>query len=301
MSEFGLVSVAGYRFLMQQDHLASVAETGIKPHIYFIGRRPRIMLDERSVRISLEEFCGEFLIQRGLDVERHPFVAKNLLGTADVTFQCPYPHSEYFIRDPSGAVISNGKVALLMAAMNPRFWNLLNLEVLYIGQAYGAEGERAADGRLTSHSTLQGIYAEAIRKSPDQEIWLLLCTFDMQLLASFDGRSKNIKTTLAEDDAHIKNVVANPITEQQQINFTEAALIRYFQPEYNVIYKDSFPNPAHATYAECYDLDLNMVVAEISTEDVFLQLYSPSVPPRWLHFAQFELHNTDEKAMFDVF
>lgn len=301
ISEFGLLSVAGYRFLLQQDHLDDIAKTGVKPHIYFIGRRPRIMLDEASIRFSPEAVTGIFLVQRGLEVERHPFVAKNQFGTAEVMLQCPYPHTEFFIRDRAGTVISTGKVALLMAEIHPKFWPLLNLEVLYIGQAYGATGERTADVRLANHSTLQGIYAEAIRRSPDQEIWLVLCTFDMQQLASFDGRSKNIKTTLAEDDAHIANIVANPITEQQQINFTEAALIRYFQPEYNVTYKDSFPSPAHATYSQCYDLDLNMVVAEINTEEIFLQLYSRTVPAKWVHFAQFALHSRDErKAMFDL-
>jgi len=123
----------------------------------------------------------------------------------------------------------------------------------------------------------------------------------MQLIASFDGRSKDIKSTLAEDNAHIEKVIANPITEQHQINFTEAALIRYFQPEYNVIYRDSFPSPAHATYSQCYDLDLNMVVAEINTEDIFLCLFSRTVPPRGAHFAEFALHNKeDRKAMFDL-
>ena len=174
VSEFGLLSVAGYRFLLQQDRLDQIAEMEIRPHIYFIARRPRIMLDEASVRFTGAEVSGVFLIQRGLEVERHPFVAKNILGTEDLTIQCPYPHTEFAIRDRSGTVISSGKVALLMADIHPKFWQFLNLEVLYIGQAYGAEGERGAHVRLASHSTLQNIYAEAIRKSSDHEIWLVL-------------------------------------------------------------------------------------------------------------------------------
>jgi len=301
ISEFGLVSVAGYRRLLQQEHLDRVADAGIQPHIYFIGRRPRIMLEAESVKFGSEEVTGVFLIQRGMRTERFPFVGRNFLGTTDVKLECPYPHTEYAIRDSNGVVISNGKVALLMATISSKFWPHLDLEVLYIGQAYGAEGERTAGIRLASHSTLQHIYAEAIRKSPDHEIWLLLCSFDMQLLASFDGISKNIKSTLARDTSHIDKVVSSPITEQQQINFTEAALIRYFQPEYNVIYKDSFPSPAHATYAQCYELDLNTLIAEINTEELMLRIWSHAVKPKWTHFAQFALHDAEErKAMFDL-
>ena len=63
------------------------------------------------------------------------------------------------------------------------------------------------------------------------------------------------------------------ITEQQQINFTEAALVRYFK------------HPAHKTYSQCYDLDLNAVNVELQTEEIMCRLWSPSVAPSWTHFA----------------
>jgi hypothetical protein len=177
----------------------------------------------------------------------------------------------------------------------------LDLEVLYIGQAYGSDGSRTAVDRLQNHSTLQGIYAEAIRNSPDQEVWMVLCSFEPYLLASFDGRSKNYATTLHQDDAHIHQVISTAITEQQEINFTEAALIKYFQPEYNKVYKDSFPNPAHSTYSECYDVDLNMVSVEVQTEELRLKLWSEAAKPAWVHFCTFPLHSKQERQfMFDL-
>ena len=78
-------------------------------------------------------------------------------------------------------------------------------------------------------------------------------------------------------------------------------MIRYFQPEYNKIFKDTFPNPAHKTYAECYDLDINSVAVELNTEDSYCRLWSEAVPPRWTHFIHYALHSRAERqAMFDI-
>jgi hypothetical protein len=190
-----------------------------------------------------------------------------MLGTSDVTFQSEYPFTEYAFINKAGEWIARGKCALQLAMLGPQYWQHLDLEVLYVGQAYGRDGKRTATERLKSHATLQGIYAEAIKNSPDQEVWMILSTFEAYLLGSFDGRTKDYATSMEEDDEHISNVLRNEISEQQKINFTEAAIIKYFQPEYNKIYKDSFPNPAHSTYAECYDMDLNMVSVELQRKN----------------------------------
>ena len=181
-----------------------------------------------------------------------------------------------------------------------RYSHLLDTEVLYVGQAYGEGGSRVAPERLKTHSTLQGIYAEALRASPDTEIWIALWSFELMILTSFDSRFP-VATTLEQDDSHIANVLGKGISEQQQINFTEAALIRYFQPEYNTMFKESFPSPAHSTYAECYGLDLNTVNVELQCEPLGCRLWSNVVAPEWDHFVTFPLHSPEaRKEMFDL-
>lgn len=301
ISEFGLNMCTGYRLLLQQDQLHKVAELEFDPHIYIIGRRPRITIDPTSVKITDDRVSGRFLKQVKSEFISIPFDVQNYLGTSDVTFQSEYPFTEFAFVDKAGEILSCGKCALQLAACGYEYWNHLDLEVLYIGQSYGKDGARNAADRLANHSTLQGIYAEAIRNAPDQDVWMVLCSFEEYLLASFDGRSKNYATSEPEDNAHIKQVLSTPITEQQKINFTEAALIRYFQPEYNKIYKESFPNPAHSTYSECYDVDLNMVCVEVQTEDLGLRLWSEAAKPEWVHFCKFPLHSREERQfMFDV-
>jgi hypothetical protein len=304
-TEFAVNMFGTWRILLQQDNLEDPNLRQILPpnvpfHIYMITRRPRIAWDPDTLQFDEEHFSGTFTIQRGSAYERHGFQVRNLLGTDQVQISCPFPHTEYELLDPAGQRLAYGKVPLAMSTFGSEFWNFMDLEVLYIGQAYGDEGSRVAPDRLKSHSTLQGIYAEAIRRSPDKDIWIVLWSFEPLLITSMDGRLKAFGTTDAQDEEHRDQVLRFELTEQQQINFTEAALIRYFKPEYNFMFKDSFPSPAHTTYSQCYDLDLNAVNVELQTEEIMCRLWSPSVQPMWTHFARFDLHSPEErKSMFD--
>lgn len=302
ISEFGLNMVSGFSVLMQQDSLTLVDQIGFNPHIYIIGRRPKISLNPDSVIFTQESVSGEFRKHIKDKYVSIPFKTRNMLNTYDVSLKCDYPYTEYeIIENGSGDVIAKGKCALLLASFGSNYWEHMDLEVLYVGQAYGKDGLRTAPDRLKKHETLQGIYAEAIKNSPDHDIWLVLCTFEPLLLSSFDGRQKEYATTTEQDTEHMSQVINTDITEQQQINFTEAALIRYFKPSYNTTYKDSFPNPAHSTYSECYDIDLNMICVEVQTEDLGLRLWSEAVAPKWVHFCSFPLHSKEERMyMFEL-
>jgi hypothetical protein len=260
-----------------------------------VGRRPRISFDPKSIQIGPEEILGvavKHLQDQRVEI---PFIANNELGRTDLSIQCDYPYTEIAFKTPDGEIISNGKTALLLASFNRKHWEHLDLEVLYVGQSYGTDGDRTAVERLQSHSTLQGIYSEAIRTSPDQEVWLILLSFERYFLASFDGITKQYQKTSEEDDAHLEHVIDNPITEQQEVNFTEAALIKYFRPPFNVKYKDTFPSPGHSTYEQCYAVDLNSVSVEVQTEDIMLRLWSATVEPKLVHIASFPLHSEEDR------
>lgn len=209
-------------------------------------------------------------------------------------FECPYPHTTLKLFNENNEIISSASVALLMSMFDMRH-EALDLEVKYIGQSYGVEGARTAPNRLLSHSTLQEIYFDIISKTPDKEVWFILVQFKQILITSFDGTQEKYGTTNEEDDEHMYTVINTPITKQQEINFTEAALIRYFQPEYNDKFKYNFPNPAHSTYAECYDLDLNSIYFEVHTEDLYSRLFTKTVGPEWIHFGKFTMHSSEER------
>jgi hypothetical protein len=302
ISEFGLNMRLVYGVIVQQGDFEHLERMDGLPdfHLYMIARRPRIGLVPESVVFTGGRVKGQFTIQLKGTLEHLPFDVENHLGTDKLTVVCPYPHSAFRFEDPTGQVVMEGRVAHLMNRISNEFLNKLDLEIVYVGQSFGEEGERTSLQRLASHSTLQKIYAEAMQRSPDQEIWIVLPHFEEIVLASFDGRSKDYLTSDEEDSNHISQIVSEPVSEQQRINFTEAALIRYFEPEYNVMFKGTFPNPAHTTYSECYDIDLNAVSIEMDTEGLRHRLWSQKIPRTWLHLHNFPLHSAaDRKSMFD--
>jgi hypothetical protein len=303
ISEFGINMVGGPSAVLQQDYLASdylskVFDEEHPCHIYMVCRRPRVAIKPQSVAFADGTFRGLVTIQDGPSIIDEPFSVAWSAGS-DCTFISEYPFNSCEFKAPDGELIFGGKTALIASNLGVNVARHLDLEVLHVGQSYGEGGSRSAPARLRSHSTLQGIYAEALSRTP--EIWLVLWSFNQLLIASFDGTQKAYGTSVEEDDDHMGAVLTTEITEQQRINFTEGALIRYFDPEHNILLRKTFPSPAHSTYSECYDLDVNSVVVELNSEEWNCRLWSKSAPPGWVHYAQFALHDrNDRKAMVDI-
>lgn len=309
-TEFAINSFASMMTVTQYDDLDLLKET--KPfnadnpcHIYAICRRPRVRIAKENFECKGESLIMDFKIQYQDEYSDLEIEIKNPFGNVQVNIESEYPHSTfYFVTDKHRI---KAKTASFLHSIPRHTYNgdFLDLEVLYIGQSYGIEGARTAPERLKKHETMQAIYAEALGKNPDQEIWLMLFSFSQLGLTMFDGRTKFSDEEREQDKGRatefFHKFATGGLTEQQFINFTEAALIRYFKPPYNKDYVKTFPSPAHTTYTECYDLDINSVAIELGTMDsVNIMLYSESVKRDFIHFGQFLMHNKEERrSMFD--
>jgi hypothetical protein len=103
ISEFGLNMCTAYRLLLQQDQLHKVGELEFDPHIYIIGRRPRITIDPVSIKITEQRVTGQFFKQQKSQFIPIPFDVQNFLGTAKLQFQSEYPFTEFAFIDESGS------------------------------------------------------------------------------------------------------------------------------------------------------------------------------------------------------
>jgi len=311
--EFGLHIDSSYMVLLQQDRfddLASRAEyRDIIPHLnyYFICRRPKITIDPKSFIFNKDHFTLDFLYQKEDKQHRIKITEKNYSGTTDLQISSKYPYDSFSISS-KGEILHDGNASLSLSLFLGNFTReILDLEVIYIGQSY-AKGKRIAIDRLTNHSTLQKIYFDAISKTPDKDIFIILASFnDIQKIVKIDGRASTIIHNETEDIDKLKNMmfrkgIENELKESHIINFVEASLINYFKPEYNIKLKDQFPNPNHQSYSDCYDLDLNSILVSFDTSLVKIRLYSDSVERKWQHIINYTLVNSDErKAMFDFY
>jgi hypothetical protein len=271
-------------------------------HLYMIVRRPRVTLIPEKCEFNGINTKLTFRIQEGFEFKEKEIIMKVNEDTTGYKIKSKFPHSEFDIFCREEKILS-GKSSLLYFMLLNKYVEHANAEILYIGQSFGKNGERQAPERLKKHSTLQGIYSKAIQNNPDKEIWLLLLSFERSLLTVFNGKNKsnNEKNDLSQATKIMNMFSQNELSEKEMINFTEAALIKYFQPEYNIIYKGSFPNPAHSSYKECYDLDVNSVIFELETDTIKTKLYTEKIKPVFRNYVSYKLDNkTKRKSLFQM-
>ncbi|MCE9608506.1 MAG: hypothetical protein K8U03_26780 [Planctomycetia bacterium] len=306
LSEFTLNAYTQFGAIVQQADLALLKDDNRfqkRPcHIYMITRAPRLSIDIASMTMDDHTIKGQFLVQKKNNFVPRPFSIQHTFGTKRLTFESDFPHTRLISRDENGELFGDWKVSMAIREWKLDVGDLLDLEVMYVGQSYGVDGARTAPDRLQAHETLQAIYAETVAKSPDQDVWLVLQHFEEQLMHEMNGSYDEFEKTEEEDIDHSSKIYDATFTEQQTINYAEAGMIRYFQPEFNRIYKDSFPNPAHSTYSQCYDLDIHMLAVSICTDCIRSRIWSPTVAPSDKHLAQFDLRTSEQRrGIFDYF
>lgn len=138
----------------------------------------------------------------------------------------------------------------------------LDTEIVYIGQAFGENGERLPAEELMSDPTLQKVEADILRDYPEKDLALLLLEFKSQLLEEIDSQDEEL--------LELQELTKNPPLKlnNQIVDGTEAALINYFKPEYNKKLNDKFPN------VEDHTLRYRSATVQIHPDIMGLKLFS---------------------------
>lgn len=174
--------------------------------------------------------------------------------------------------------------------------NLVNFEVKYVGQAYGKDGSRNALDRLKKHETLQKIALKGVPNGYRLSLLLLAIQPNNQLFTVMNPFAKNKDDGKARIKAGIDKLFNT--TEQERTTLYEASLIRYFYPEFNKEFKNSFPSTNLAVLQDCYEKDFSGVVAEICIDELPFKLFSTNVEPKYSHIAMHDLHKDEARRMF---
>jgi len=266
-------------------------------HIYMVCSRPRITIDPKSIEITKDHYALTFLKHYPDTIYSERFEFKNDKGFRKYELSSSCNRIRIFGDD--GKVLSEGKTSLLYPFCISKYDNVLDLNVLYIGQAFGTDGKRLASDRLISHSTLQSIYCDFFDKRPTDEIWLILWQFEPYYMSMMGAPTKGANIGFEESYQQLEKVLKEDIPMDQKITITEAILIRYFSPLYNKEYKTTFPKNYHSSYDFCYKLDLNSASFELETKSFGTRLYSDVIRPNEFHIGMYPLHNQNERK--DVF
>lgn len=259
-------------------------------HLYIVSRRPRLSIPPSSVQIESGRVFFEIRAQVGDTFTSYPtdIVGNNFKG--EFSWETEWPYEDFRLRH-DGEVVLDCPVGILPHKMEVTADALLEQEVLYIGQAFGKDGERNAFDRLKSHSTLQAIYAD---NRPDFEIWLTLCKIsDVALVQDMDTGEAQVSGE--EDTAHVLEVFQRVNSPQfysrEALAMAEAGLIRFFRPQYNEKFRNNFPDPKHVHISTAYELDLADLMVELFGHALNIRFWTKQQPARSTmdHTARFPL------------
>jgi hypothetical protein len=277
----------------ERDEIRELAEDC---HIYIIAKRPRLRFFPNSITWAngitsgkLACIDGGVLTEINFTMQGEP--ALNIV-------YAPYPHRTIDLTKDGEVIYTLPAHLMPNMFMNTDMPAVHDLEVVYIGMAYG-DGNRSAKDRLKSHSTLQQVLADMSADEPDSEALIIMVQYAPPLaVISFDGRDKSVDPNADRDPVRDIRTAEKIINRKVETSLAEAGLIRYFQPRYNDKYKNNFPSAAHVIKEELYTIDFLAFVVELDTEDIHIRLFSPTRLPGYHHIASFDLHDAEERKSF---
>jgi hypothetical protein len=286
-----LATIAKYHG-RQKDLMRTALPSEPACNLYIVSKAPRVTADPASVRFTTS---GEFFVTLKEQIKdkfrEYPVhIERFAPDAAQFVWHSEWPYDEFTITDPNGRQ-TGGPVSIFFRQIKMMPELLLRQEILYIGQAFGKAGERTAFDRLKNHSTLQRIYSET---QPDMEIWLTLCSIDDIALNTVIGAPGGvIEKTDSENAEHVDRVYdrynSPDFWHREAVTGAEAGLISYFKPQYNIVYKSNYPDPAHIHISTLYELEFHTLVVELQSFQINTKFWTESAEPKEVHFAYYPL------------
>jgi hypothetical protein len=134
-------------------------------HIYFVCQRPRVRIDaaERrkpdGTRLSLEISTPNGAVNKEF------LVGDDLLPPEATTARLPEGGAYFAFTNGRDDLTPLMPPEQLLPVANGQLRELADLDVVYVGQAFGNSGTRSVVDRLKSHRTLQKVLADQAHRS----------------------------------------------------------------------------------------------------------------------------------------
>jgi hypothetical protein len=269
--------------------------------IYFLCTKPRIRIEPDSI----QRVSGDLRFDLVLDTKNgRQIEEKTVFGFFDFVGEVEtvrvHDTLSFYIEliGKNGDESVNFPVEKFVPYSSFPGFNILDYEVLYIGQSQVGKSSGNIVSRLRNHSTLQAILADLHANAPHLEPFIFCFVLDPPRYVMHMDPLQPTETTDDEDMEHILHAYFNPPSGAQVTSIAEAAYIRFFRPAYNRLLKDSFPSTDLKLLQTCYDLDFSALAVEVNTEDLDARVYSGLQEPRYHHIASFDLHPAHKRKSF---
>lgn len=267
-------------FIYEKEMLKQYEDVIKRCHIYMIGYLSKATL------ISIEQKLDKLEFEYTIAGEKQSIYLELPNG-----YSLQFDEAGYYVLDSDG-----NKRSIPQDYVNAEISKYLQFDVRYIGQAYGKSGNRNALDRLLKYETLQKIALKPKPENTTLSLLLLEIEPNNRLVTAMNPFAKE------QDDSGVRikaglDKLFNT-TEQEQISLYEASLIRYFYPQFNKEFKDSFPSTNLKVLQDCYQKDFSAVFAEIYIDELPFKLCSEKVALSHYHCAKHDLHGDEMRKVF---
>lgn len=277
-------------------------------NIYFVCKKPRLRFSEKSILNDNKnlQIGFELITKSGSKTELGILENYHKFFPNAIEFSIhPTRKSQLFVKNKSNISLTYPieEIFSLFDA-NKRLDNfsdeeVLDYEILYIGQSLGIKNQSNAYKRIMKHQKLQKILADCVENEPYNEIFILLITLDNPTLFGIsDPRFCNDQANNNFDSLRNLTLPKDNMSQKEIVNITEAGLIKYFCPPYNTLLKNKFPHATQKLLEKCRKHDINSVSIIIDTASKNLSLFSQKVKSNCTHRAQFRIHSQDDRVSF---
>ena len=233
-------------------------------NIYVATLIPKLSIDEDSVQFFEDYIRFDVIVGTGEHISRETL---DFSIISDDMPEFDHRKFEFDYEKPRKAMVFTGwekgpiELNLLHVYLEESKY-YLNTEIVYIGQAFGENGECLPAEELMSDPTLQKVEADLLREYPEKDLALLLLEFKSQLLEEIDSEDGDL--------VQLQEITKNPPLElsNQILDATEAALINYFKPEYNEKFNNGFSR------VEDHRLHYHSITVQVHPNIMGLKLFS---------------------------
>ncbi|MGE1115200.1 hypothetical protein ACQJ0K_25970 [Priestia megaterium] len=229
MPEFGLQTWAYHLSMSYPFDLDYLSPDDRRYNIYVATLIPKLSIDEDSVQFFENYIRFDVIVGTGEHTSRETL---DISIFSDDMPEFDHRKFEFDYEKPRKAMVftgwQKGPIELNLLHVYCEYSKYyLDTEIVYIGQAFGENGERLSAEELMSDPTLHKVEANLLREYPEKDLALLLLEFKSQLLEEIDSED--------EDLIQLQEITKNPPLElnNQILDATEVALINYFKPKYN--------------------------------------------------------------------
>jgi hypothetical protein len=275
-----------------------------KYHIYLICKRKKVFF--QSCVLDETDFCKTTLYylndkhEKEFLYYRHPSELKIISyenGFYNIEFKGEKKEVRDFMMITNFCFIENDLEGTSVTKPLPS-----DLEVMYVGQAFGRTTVKKIDYRLANHDKIQKIALQILNTGSNEEVLVIGLKVEVRDLGTsiVTVGSKESKVTV-ESLLALRDKAAQRIPEGQELTVFEASLISYFRPKLNTEYKDTFPEENVVSYKEIYNTSFDYSAMTIDTRPVGVRIYSESITERkYIHSKHFPLTSeSDKKSLFE--